>query len=94
VKIQWTKPALDDLSAIRAHIRRDNPQAAQEVARRLLYAVAMLVEHPGAGRPGRLAETRELVVPRTPYLIPYLVRNAEIQILRVLHGARDWPSEP
>ncbi len=48
---------------------------------------------PSMGRPGRKEETRELVVSGTPYFVPYRVRNDHLVILRVLHGAMQWPSE-
>jgi toxin ParE1/3/4 len=35
--------------------------------------------------------TRELVILGTLYLIAYRVREAEIQILHVLHGRQLWP---
>jgi toxin ParE1/3/4 len=43
------------------------------------------------GRPGRVPATRELLIPQTPYIIPYRVQQGTIQILRVYHGARRWP---
>jgi toxin ParE1/3/4 len=35
--------------------------------------------------------TRELVIPQTPYIVPYRVQGHVIQILRAYHGARRWP---
>ncbi|WP_298269442.1 type II toxin-antitoxin system RelE/ParE family toxin [Geobacter sp.] len=29
----------------------------------------------------------------TPYVVPYRFKDGEIQVLRVLHGARRWPNE-
>jgi plasmid stabilization system protein ParE len=43
------------------------------------------------GRPGRVPGIRELVIPTTPYIVPYRVQREAIQILRVYHGARRWP---
>ena len=43
------------------------------------------------GRPGRIAGTRELVVPGTPYLIAYAVLEEQVVVLAVLHGAQRWP---
>ena len=34
--------------------------------------------------------TRELVVPDTPYRVPYRVRGHAVEILHVFHGARKW----
>ena len=45
------------------------------------------------GRPGRVEGTRELVVPDTPYLVPYRGRGHAVEILRVFHGARKWPKK-
>ena len=55
------------------------------------------------GKPGRSPDTRELVITMYPYLIVYGVEpDAEVLspppktvfILRVLHGAMQWPQEP
>jgi len=42
------------------------------------------------GRAGRRSGTRELPVPGTPYLLVYRVKRESVQMLAVLHGARDW----
>lgn len=93
MKIRWLDNAVDDLVDLRDYIGRDNRQAAQEVSRRLLDAINALPAHPAMGRPGRIGETRELVIPGLPYVIPYRVRDKTIEILRVLHTARQWPQE-
>ena len=53
----------------------------------------MLADHPEAGRRGRLGGTRELVIPRTAFLPIYRIdREAQtVEILRLLHGAQQWP---
>ncbi len=43
------------------------------------------------GRAGRVPGTRELLIPGTPYIIPYRVRAGAVEILRVFHAARRWP---
>jgi plasmid stabilization system protein ParE len=45
------------------------------------------------GRPGRVIDTRELVIDRTPYIAAYRITGDKVRILRVLHGARQWPDE-
>lgn len=91
MRIVWAEPAIRDLSAARAYIARERPVAARAQIELVLSAVAGLVEFPQAGRPGRRHGTRELVVPRTPYVVPYRVREQTIEILRVLHGRQRWP---
>ena len=83
--------AVDDLDHIAGYISQDNPEAARRTVRRLWTAVKSLAEQPEMGRPGRVHGTRELVVSDTPFVVPYRVVGSEIEILRVLHGARDWP---
>ena len=83
--------AVDDLDDIAGYISQDNPEAARRTVRRLWTAVKSLAEQPEMGRPGRVHGTRELVVSGTPFVVPYRVVGSEIEILRVLHGARDWP---
>ena len=92
MKLVWTKAAIRDLMHLRRHIARDNPEAARIMAHRILDAVRSLLRHPEMGRIGRLAGTRELVVTRTPYLVPYRIRPKVIELLRVLHGRQEWPS--
>jgi toxin ParE1/3/4 len=50
-----------------------------------------LAENPHIGRPGRVPGTREFVIDKTPYIVPYRVKDNALQILRIYHGARRWP---
>lgn len=92
VTLVWAPRAVSHLIALRAHIARENPAAAARIADLILAAVERLAEHPGIGRPGRIAGTREWVVPRTPYLIPYRLRGTALEILGVFHGRQRWPT--
>lgn len=56
-----------------------------------LAAVERLAEQPHLGRPGRVAGTREFVVPRTPYVIPYRLQGDRLEIVAVFHGRQKWP---
>lgn len=40
-----------------------------------------------------LPNTRELVIPGTPYFLPYRVKGDVVQILGVIHEARKWPED-
>ena len=91
MQITWHRRARQDLQAVREYIAAVNPGAARQVAQRILQAVGLLVEQPSLGRPGRVPETRELVITGTPYIVAYRVVDDTIVILRVLHGARQWP---
>lgn len=93
MRLAWTEPAIRDLQAARAFIARDNPGAAAAQMEHVLTAVSGLVDFPHRSRPGRRPGTRELVVPRTAFVVPYRVRGEVIEILRVLHGRRRWPDD-
>ena len=62
-------------------------------ARRILEAVDLLEPQPEIGRPGRILGTRELVVPRTPYLIPYRVRKGRIELIAIFDGHQQSPGK-
>jgi toxin ParE1/3/4 len=92
VRVRWLRTALRNLDDEAAYIAIDDPVAAGMVVRRVLAAVAMLAAHPALGRPGRVPGTRELVVPKTRYLVPYRVRGDVVEVLRVFHTARRLPA--
>ncbi|PPD16801.1 MAG: type II toxin-antitoxin system mRNA interferase toxin, RelE/StbE family [Methylobacterium sp.] len=91
MKLLWTARALADLIDIADYVSERNPVAARAMGDRLRGAIDKLPDFPMAGRPGRVAETRELVVPDTPFVVPYRVRNGRIEVLAIFHAARDWP---
>lgn len=89
--VGWLKRALANLDAEAEYIARDNPAAARRVTMAIQQTVALLAAHPAIGRPGRVDGTRELVIPDTPYIFPYRVREGRVEVLRVFHAARKWP---
>lgn len=91
MRLVWTEPALRDLAAARAYIALDNPFAAARQMEYIFAAVETLPRFPESGRPGRRPGTRELVVGRTPFIVPYRIRGDLIELLRVLHGRQRWP---
>ena len=92
-KIRWTDQALADLAAIRAFIEQDSPHYASVVVARAIRAVDRLNDFPRSGRivpEFELKDVREVVEP--PYRIIYrLVREDEIHVLTVHHGAKEIP---
>ena len=91
LQVRWLKRALANLDAEGEYIARDNPDAAQRVVSVMEQTVQLLAIHPALGRPGRVEGTRELIIPNTPYIIPYRVREGRVEVLRVFHAARKWP---
>jgi toxin ParE1/3/4 len=91
MSVRWTRPALRDLEEIGDFIAQDNAVAAAKTVATILDHAEGLATHPHLGRAGRIAGTRELVVPHTPFVVPYRVIGDQVQILAVFHGARRWP---
>lgn len=89
--IRWSPTAVSDLESIRDYIARDNPSAAGKVANRIKESVNRLINFSLSGRTGRVAGTRELVIPGTSYIAAYTIRDDNLQIASVLHGRQRWP---
>jgi plasmid stabilization system protein ParE len=91
MQLKWLRTALRNLDDEATYIAQDDAAAARLVVQRVMGAVATLAEQPGLGRPGRVAGTRELVVEKTRYVVPYRVRGQTVVILRVFHPSRRLP---
>ena len=91
MRVRCLRTALRNLDEEASFIAVDDSVAARLVVERVLEAVAQLAEQPGLGRPGRVHGTRELVVSKTRYIVPYRVRGDTVEILRVFHTSRRLP---
>ena len=87
----WTGEARREFIDAIAHIARDDPAAARRVRERIDAAARGLAER-STGRPGRVPGTHEKSVTNAPYIVAYALDERTVTILRVVHGARDWPS--
>lgn len=88
--VLWTPEAIQDREAIYDYIEADNPVAALALDELFEARASHLIDHPGLGRRGRVAGTRELVAHRN-YILVYDVKGDQVRVLRVLHAARQWP---
>lgn len=88
-RIRTTRQAEIDLLNIWLYIARDDPAAADRLFDRLERRRADLARHPrlGSRRPDIAAEARCLV--EGSYLILYRIVGGGVEIVRVVHGARD-----
>jgi toxin ParE1/3/4 len=93
LKLVWSRFAWSDRDDIFTYIEAERPRAAVHVDEQIADAARRLLDYPESGRPGRIAGTRELVIPRTPYVVAYLIDGDAVRILRVLHGAQIWPDK-
>jgi toxin ParE1/3/4 len=95
MRIRWLRRAEADLDEAFDHLLESDPQAALNTYNTIRQKVEMLADQPYLGRPGRVENTRELVLPKTQYIVAYTVdsRTDTVMILRVLHGRRLWPEK-
>ena len=92
MNIAWSREAIDDLARLRSYISENDSSAAQRVALYILHQVEdVLPGNPEIGRTGRVAGTRELIIPKTPFIVPYQVSGQSLEILRIYHAAQRWP---
>ena len=89
--LEWLPTAKQDFENIVECVATDNPIAAIEQGDEIEKQLFLFISYPKMGRPGRVKGTRELVIARTPYIVAYRIKGKIIQILRVLHGTRQWP---
>ena len=89
----WLESAFVDLDDQIDYMARDDPGAAIDQRDLVESRVDTLAQFPKQGRIGREANTRELVVAGTPFVVVYRLkpRKGQVQILRILHGAQQWP---
>jgi toxin ParE1/3/4 len=90
--VRWTDAAVRDFTHICDYIdKRRSGGAARRVALSIHRRIDLLADFPEYGRTGRKLETRELVFTGLPYLAVYRIREDAVEIVRILHGAQDWP---
>lgn len=94
MKLFWTPEAIDDRRSIYAYIEADNPSAALALDELFSEKANRLIDHPGLGRIGRVAGTRELVAHQNYILIYDTIADDQVRILRVLHAQLQWPPVP
>lgn len=88
--IVWTEPAVDSLQAIHDYIAHDSTLYAALFTNRLIDAAESLLVFPERGREvpeAGHAGVRELLFQN--YRVIYRPQGEVIEILAILHGARD-----
>ena len=90
--VRFSPTAEADLDAIHDYIAEENAIAALRIVDALLLAADQLGAFPFLGRPGRVDGTRELIVPRTPYMMVYTLPDIyHVDIETIVHTRRQWP---
>ena len=94
MKVHWTDHARRQLRATHAYIADDAPVYADQVVDELTDRSDQLGNFPHSGRkvPEYDApDIREVIV--VPYRLVYRIKSDQIDILSVLHGAREAPTD-
>jgi len=78
--LRWSPEAAADFAAIVGYIRKQNPSAAERVAHTIYDGIGSLASFPKRGRPGRIKDTRELVLSPLPFIVVYRVKAAAIEV--------------
>ena len=93
MKVRWTEPAASNWEQAFDYLAQDNVTAALAIAEKIIEMTEMLAVHPRAGRPGRVAGTRELVISDSPFILVYGADGIEdvIWVYAIYHGRRRWP---
>jgi toxin ParE1/3/4 len=81
--------AVRDVDDIWRHIAQDNPAAATRMVERLARGVARLADFPLSGPARPEIGERARSVPIGAYLVLYRIAPDAVEIVRVIHGARD-----
>lgn len=90
-RLEYSRRYFRRLEEIHERIVEDNPAVAARMVERIRTAVERLAASPAIGRPGRIADTRELVISGTPYIVPYQVEDDVVQVITILHSSQKWP---
>jgi toxin ParE1/3/4 len=93
--VHWTDNALRHLTAIHDYIAQNSARYAQDMVDRITRRTQLLAHVPFSG--GEVPEyeddsIREVL--ESPYRIIYRVREERIDIVAVVHGARQLPHNP
>ena len=89
-RLEWTEPAVADLENIQDYIARDSSEYADAIVERLILSVEQLLPFPASGRlvpEVKDPRVRELLI--ESYRVIYRVKKGAVQILTIVHGARD-----
>lgn len=67
--------------------------SVEDYVKHIYTAPEHLTTLPGAGKPGRVPDTREWLVKDTPYALIYDLAPGRVRVLRVMHSSRQFPEQ-
>lgn len=94
MRVHWTNNAIEHLANIYEYIALNSPTYAKKMVDRITRRSAQIGDQPFSGRkvPEYQAnDIRELI--EKPYRIFYRVKQDQIDVVAVIHGARLLPND-
>jgi len=94
MKVFWTKNAIKHLAGIYEYIAANSPAYAKRIVDKITRRSVQIADLPYSGRKVPEYEAndiRELI--EYPYRIIYRIKVGRIDILAVIHGARQLPDD-
>lgn len=89
-RLLYSPAAKNDVDGILSYIAKDKPGAAVRFAAKLRARCVPLARNPFVGEDCSLLRPRMRRVTYAGYLIFFRVDDETVEIIRVIHGARDW----
>lgn len=91
MRVVFDARAVADLDHVFKFIAMDNPAAAVDVIDKIVASIERLTLFPEMARLGRVDGTRELVIPRLPYIAVYRIDRGHDRIIvtAIFHAAQD-----
>ena len=93
MRVRWLQKAIKNLDAEAGYIAEENVTAAGDMFVYVKAKVDKLGDLLSMVRPGSGSGTRELVIDRYPFIVPYRVVGDELHVLRVFHTRRKQPNK-
>jgi len=91
VKIRIAPTASAHLESVFQYLDGIGSKIPTEQMKRIFDGIDQLKRFPESGHIGRVNGIRELFIPRTPFVVVYLIEEDVINIVAVLHGSQRWP---
>jgi toxin ParE1/3/4 len=88
MRIRWTQAAADDFESIANYLTEHHPTYIHSTILEIHQRIQSLLSFSSRGRPGRIEGTRELVIPRLPYIVVYRIAVDDVEILHIYHGSQ------
>ncbi|MFH2093868.1 MAG: type II toxin-antitoxin system RelE/ParE family toxin [Pseudomonadota bacterium] len=94
MRVRWTENAIDHLANIYEYIAFNSPTYARRMIDRITRRSEQIAEHALSGRkvPEYDAEDIREVIEK-PYRVIYRIKPGQIDVIAVIHGARQMPEE-